>query len=116
MVNPSFSLHLWCRLLLLAITTLNLLRLSQINPKLSAYKILNDTFDYNKTLIAPLGCKVIVYEATVKRGTWDLHGLDGWYSGIAPEHYYYYKVYILQTRAEYIVKSVYFFLYKAPIL
>ena len=52
-VNPNFSLHLWCRLIPLAVTTLNLLRPSRINPKLSAYEILNGVFDYNKTPLAP---------------------------------------------------------------
>ena len=36
-VHPSCPLHLWCRLLYLATTTLNLLRPSRINPNLSAH-------------------------------------------------------------------------------
>ena len=54
-VDPSFPLHLWCRLLPLATTTLNLMRPSRINPKLSAYELLNGIFDYNKTPLAPPG-------------------------------------------------------------
>ena len=48
-VHPSFPLHLWCRLITLAFTKMNLLRQFHINPKLSAYEILNGVFDYNKT-------------------------------------------------------------------
>ena len=68
-VHPSFPLYLWCRLLPLATTTLNLLHPSRINPKLSAYELIHGTFDYNKTPLAPPGSKVLVYDAPAKRGT-----------------------------------------------
>ena len=66
-VDLNFPLHLWCRLLLLASLTLNLLCLSQINPKLSKYKILKGVFNYNRYPIALLGCKALIYKATTKR-------------------------------------------------
>ena len=99
-VHPSFPLHIWCRLIPLADTTLNLMRPSRINPKLSAYEILNGVFDYNKTPIAPPGCKIVVHEPPNKRGTWDIHGVDGWYLGMAPDHYRCHRVYIPKMRAE----------------
>jgi hypothetical protein len=34
-VDPDFPMHLWCRLIPQATTTLNLLRASRINPRLS---------------------------------------------------------------------------------
>ena len=40
-VDPNFPLHLWCRLLEQAETTLNLLQASRINPRLSAEAQLN---------------------------------------------------------------------------
>ena len=52
---------LWCKLLPKANATLNMLRRSRINSKFSAYEQLFGTFDFNKTLLAPLGTKVIVY-------------------------------------------------------
>jgi hypothetical protein len=60
-------LHLWCRLIRQATTTLNLLRQSHINPRLSAEAQLNGAFDYNKTPLAPFGTKVIVNENPEKR-------------------------------------------------
>jgi hypothetical protein len=51
-VNTSFSLYLWDKLLLQAKLTFNLLRRSQMNPKLSAWEQLYGVFDYNAT---PLG-------------------------------------------------------------
>ena len=76
-VNSDFPLHLWCHLLPLATTTLNLLWLSRINPKVSAYEILHGTFDYNKKPLALLGTKVIVYDSITKQKIWDPHGSDG---------------------------------------
>ena len=76
-VNPSFPLHLWCRIVPLATTTLNLLRPARINPRLSAYEFLNGVFDYNKTPLAPPGTKVLVHDAPSNRKTWAPHGTDG---------------------------------------
>ena len=76
-LHSDFPLHLWCRLITLASTTLNLLRPSRINPRLSAEECLNGVFDYNKTPIAPPGCKVVVHESTTNKGTWSPHGVDG---------------------------------------
>ena len=47
-VHPNFPMHLWCRLVPLATTTLNLLRPSRINTRLSAEVLLNGSFDYKK--------------------------------------------------------------------
>ena len=46
--TPYFPLHLLCWLIPLAMTTLNLLRPSRINTRLSAYEILNGAFDFKK--------------------------------------------------------------------
>ena len=67
-MHPSFLLYLLYYLLPLAITTLNLLRPSYINLNLSAHKLLYGMFDYNKTLLALHRIKVLVHEATEKRG------------------------------------------------
>ena len=65
-VHPSFPLHLWCRIIPLAVTTLNLMRPSRINPKLSTYEILNGVFYYKKNPIAPPGCKVVFHDPPTK--------------------------------------------------
>ena len=114
-VHPDFPLHLWCRLIPLASITLNLLRPSRINPRLSAEECLNGVFDYNKTPIAPPGCKVVVHESTTNRGTWSPHGVDGWYVSIAPLHYRCHTVYIPKTRAERVAKTVRFFPHKSNV-
>jgi hypothetical protein len=107
--DPCFPLHLWCRLIDQATTTLNLLRPSRINPRLSAEAQLNGAFDYNKTPFAPPGTQVLVHEKSSTRRTWAPHGLDGWYIGRAPDHYRCHRVYITKTAAERIADTVEFF-------
>jgi hypothetical protein len=52
-LDPNFPMHLWCQLIPQATTTLNLLRQSHINPRLSAEAQLNGAFDFNTTPLAP---------------------------------------------------------------
>ena len=59
--DPQFPLSLWDKLILQAELTLNLLRLSRINPNLSPYAQLNGNFDFNRTPIAPPGLKVLTH-------------------------------------------------------
>jgi hypothetical protein len=46
-LDPAFPMHLWCRLIPQCTQTLNLMRQSRINPRLSAEAQLNGAFDYN---------------------------------------------------------------------
>jgi hypothetical protein len=50
------------RLIEQGLDSLNLLRASQINPRVSAYSQLNGTFDYNATSMAPPGMQVLLHE------------------------------------------------------
>ena len=63
------------------------LQLSRINPKLSAYNQVWGTFDFNKTSLAPPGCKVVVHESAVQRDSFGKHGKIGYYCGWSPDHY-----------------------------
>jgi hypothetical protein len=68
--------------------------------------MLNGTFDYNRTPMAPPGTKIVVHEKTNQRRTWDPHGVNGWYLGPATEHYRCYRVFINKTRSERITDTV----------
>jgi hypothetical protein len=59
---PNFPMHLWCRLIPQATTTLNLLRQSRMNPRLSDEAQHNGAFDFNKSPMAPPGTRVVVHE------------------------------------------------------
>ncbi len=108
-VDTAFPLNLWCRLVDQAERTLNMLRTSRINPKMSAYAQLEGTFDYNATPIAPPGMKVVAHEKPEHRQSWSTHGLIGWYIGPAMEHYRCYRIYIPETKGERVCDTVDFF-------
>jgi hypothetical protein len=107
--DKQFPIYLWDRLIPQAVITLNLLRQSRLNPKLSAHVQLHGLFDYNKTPLASPGTKVIMHEKTDHRGSWSPHGLNGWYIGPAMEHYRAHRVYCSTTGHERISDTVDFF-------
>ena len=53
-----------------------MLRLSHINPKLSAYAQIEGNFDFNRTPLAPPGTHVVAQEKNGQCDTWDTHGVD----------------------------------------
>jgi len=97
--DPDFPMHLWDRLVDQSVITLNLLRTSSINNRLSAYSQIHGAFDFNTTPIGPSGTKVLVHNKPNARGTWAPHGEDGWYIGPAMDHYRCFTVYIPSTRS-----------------
>jgi hypothetical protein len=97
-VNKDFPIHLWVCLLLQALLSLNLLRGSRLNPKLSAWAQLHPNFEFNPTPIAPPGFFVIVHEKPDKHTSWSPHGVDEWYVGPALESYRCYNVWVWDTQ------------------
>ena len=61
-VSPKMPMNLWCRLVPQAFLTLNLMRQSRINPKLSAYAQLHGTHDYNAHPVATPGIQVLIHK------------------------------------------------------
>jgi hypothetical protein len=102
-------MHLWDRLLPQQVITLNMLRTSRINPKLSAATYIYGQYDFNRAPMAPPGKRIIAHETPNRRRTWAPHGQDEWYIGPALEQYRCYKVYITKTRGERVVEIVEFF-------
>eukprot|EP00804_Cyclotella_cryptica_P004439 CCRYP_006849-RA/>CCRYP_006849-RA protein AED:0.22 eAED:0.22 QI:0/-1/0/1/-1/1/1/0/209 len=54
-LDPTCPIQLWCQFIEQGQNTLNLLRVSRVNPKLSAYAILEGQFNFDKTPLAPVG-------------------------------------------------------------
>ena len=54
-IYPKFPMNLWCRFLKQADMTLNMMRVSRLYPKVSAYQELCKSFDISKTPLDPLG-------------------------------------------------------------
>jgi hypothetical protein len=86
-LGPDFPVSEWDRLFFQVGLTLNLLRSSRVNSKLSAYAYLHGHFDFNKTPLAPMGTKVLVHLKPDQRPSWAYHGTEGWYVGPSMEHY-----------------------------
>ena len=98
-MDSNFPLQLWDKLTSQVQDTLNLLRTSHIDPSKPAYEILNGPYNWNRYLLAPLGCKAIVYKDGNKRGSWASQGVDAWYLGPFKDHYQCDLYYIIETRA-----------------
>jgi hypothetical protein len=107
--DKSFPMHLWDRILLQAVMTLNMLRTSRINPKLSAATHIFGQYDFNRAPMAPPVTRIIAHETPGRRRTWAPNGQDGWYIGPELEHYRCYTVYMTKTRSNRIVETVEFF-------
>ena len=112
--NSKYPKNEWDLLLPQAELTMNLLRSSRINPRLSAEEQMNGTFDYNSTPLAPLGIKVLSYEMPTHRASWANKGKEGWYIGPARNHYQCYKVLIKSTKGIRIPQKVAFYPERSP--
>jgi hypothetical protein len=99
-------MHLWEILLPQAVITLNMLRISRINPKLSASSHIDGQYYYHRAPMAPPGTRIIAHEFPNCRRTWAPYGDDGWSIDPALEHYRCYSVYITKTRSERAVETV----------
>ena len=77
-MDPLFPFYLWDRLLPQVKMTLNMLRRSQLNPRLSDYEQVDGIHNFERTLLAPLRRKVQIHERPHKRLTYAPHSVDGW--------------------------------------
>ena len=71
-------MNLWDKIIPQAIITLNLLRCSRLNPKLSTYAQVYGAFDFDNKTLAPPGTKVMVHEKPDNRNIWDSHTFEAW--------------------------------------
>lgn len=111
-VHPDYPISQWDRLIFQSTLTLNHLRNSRVNPKLSAYAYLFGVFDFNKTPLAPPGTKVLMHDKANNRASWAYHGTDGWYVGPSMEHYRCVKCVDPQTNRTKDIDTVEFYPFK----
>ncbi len=76
-VSDDFPITRWDELVPGAILQTNLLRQSNVAPKVSAYSYLHGPFDYNRMPLAPLGCACQFHAKPGRRTTWGEHSTDG---------------------------------------
>jgi hypothetical protein len=113
-VDPTFSFHLWDRLLPQAEITLNILQTSRLHQQLSAAAHFHGLIDYNKTSFSPPGCNIIAHEKPAKRQTWAPHGQHVYSLGPDMHHYPCQNVYISATASERKVDTLEFFPHHLP--
>ena len=104
--DPDFPLAEWDRLIQQAIITLNLLRASRTNPKISAYTHIFGEFDFKSTPLAPPGTKIVAHIKPQNRNSWDLNGAVGFYIGPALAHYRCITGYFPKTKSERVCDTV----------
>ena len=97
--DKQFPAYQWCHILEQCEMTLNMLRRSRINPKLSAYTQLFGVFDYNATSLAPIVTKAFIHERPNQRSTFADHGKIAFVIGPAMEHYRELMFYVPSTKA-----------------
>jgi hypothetical protein len=107
-VAENFPMNLWDNILEQVDLGCNLLRMSNANPKISAYAYLNGPHDFNRMPLAPLGVECIMYIQPDKRKTFAPRAIKGWYIGTSKEHYRYYKAWCKETKTTRGSETVYF--------
>ena len=107
-LHPEFPMLEWDRLIDQGMMTLNMLRNARVNPNLSAYEYIFGHYNFSKTPIAPPGMKMVVHSKPSQRGSWDPHGMIGFYVGPALQHYRCFRCYIASSKSERITDTVVF--------
>ncbi len=107
-VDDRFPLSLWCHLVRPAELTVNLLRQSNVTPKVSAYAHEHGQNNYMTRPFASLGCAVMAHIEPKNQQSWDVHVEVGFNIGTAMEHHCCFHVYIVKTRATRVCDAVYF--------
>jgi hypothetical protein len=97
--DSEFPPQLWVKLTSQVETNLNLMRASQIKPRISAYKAIWGPYDWNCFPLAPPGCKAVTYESPTARGLWGSRETGAWYLGLSLDHYRCNHYFIPETQA-----------------
>ena len=86
-VDPDLPKYMRDNLLTQTESTINLLRQATLNPRMSAWEYYNGAFDYSATPSGPLGCKIMIYNTSNTRKSWDQIGREGFSVGPALQNY-----------------------------
>ncbi len=86
-VDAAFPPYLWDLLLPQAKLPVSLLQQATINPKISVWEYFNGLFNFNKTPLAPVDCRVLIHAKPATRQSWDYRAKQGFYVGPLLDHY-----------------------------
>ena len=82
---------------------------------MSAHTFMHEEFDFRSIPLAPPGTKIIAHIEPQVRASWDLHGIQGYYTGPALDHYGCITCHFPKTRSERICGTVQFMPHTIPI-
>jgi len=107
-IDAAFPPYLWDLLLPQAELTLNLLRQSTLNPRISSWEFFQGPFDFNKTPLHPVVCRVLIHAKLATRRSWDFRAKNGFYIGPAMDSYRRFKLVNADTKSQVISDTVEF--------
>jgi hypothetical protein len=91
--------------------TLNIIHPYEYDPRIFAFESDHgETHDFNAHPIAPVGAKVLTWDAPEHRGTWNDHDVEAVYLGPALDHLRAFEVWVPNTSAARITNTVWWFL------
>ena len=96
-MDSKCPLYLWDLMLPQIDWQINMLRQSNVTPKVSADAHLHGQHVFNRHPMAPLGIEIHSYIPPDKRKTWEAKSHKGYYIGTSREHYRYYLSFIPKT-------------------
>ena len=92
--------------------TLNIVRPFEYDPTVSAYAGLHgSSYNFRLHPIAPVGTKVLTWDAPDHRGSWADHGVPAVYLGPAPSRYRAFEVWVPSTSAPRTTNTVWWFMH-----
>jgi hypothetical protein len=80
----------------------------QLTQKISTWEYFNGMFDFNKTPLAPVGCRVLIHTKPAMRRSWDYRAKHGFYIGLALDHYRCYELVKSETKHKVISNTISF--------
>lgn len=99
--HPDFLLDMWDESLPQAEITLNLLQEYSPDSSKSAYEgLYGKKYDFLAHSIVPFGTLVVVHEKPHQRGSWDTHGVKGYYLGPALNHYRSWRTFVIKSQTQ----------------
>ncbi len=71
-----------------------------LNPRISAWEFFHGPFDFNKTPLGPVGCRVLIHAKPVTHCLWDFRAKKGFYTGPVLDSYWCFKLVKSDTKSQ----------------
>ncbi len=107
-IDSTFPPYLWDLLLSQAELTLNFLHQAMLNPRISMWEFFQGSFDFNKTSLGPVGCRVLIHAKPATRQSWDFCTKPGFYISPDLDSYCCFKLVKTDTKSQVISDTIKF--------